>query len=84
MGKEFINSLEKLLRGEIKDFKTSELMSPDKAEAILLEFGFEEGDFYSKGWEWNFWKTYSREGEVYTLSGNGWCNTGLSFSKHGR
>jgi hypothetical protein len=76
---EFKELLLKVLSGEIKSFTTSTLMSPDVVAKIILESGFEEGDFDSNGWDWDFWQTYTKDGVKYCLSGSGWYNRGLTF-----
>ena len=76
---EFKEQLSKVLNGEITEFKTSKLMSPDEASSILDEHGFEQGDFDSNGWDWDFWMTYYKDDVKYYLSGSGWYNRGLTF-----
>ncbi len=70
-----------LLNGEFDAFKTGDLISPDKADQVLKSLGFEQEDFDSNGWDWDFWMGYSKDGVEYTLGGSGWYNNGLSFSK---
>ncbi len=76
---EFKEQLTKVLNGEIKEFTTSTLMSPHEASTILKEQGFEEGDIDTNGWDWDFWRTYTKDGNEYCLSGSGWYNRGLTF-----
>lgn len=76
---EFKELLLKVLSGEIKSFTTSTLMSPEDADKILKNHGFEQGDFDSNGWDWDFWHTYTKDGVKYCLSGSGWYNRGLTF-----
>ena len=77
--KEFKEQLSKVLNGEITSFKTSALMSPDEADTILKEYGLEEGDLDTNGWDWDFWMTYYKDDVKYCLSGSGWYNRGLTF-----
>jgi len=78
---EFKQQVEKLLQGEFDSFKTEELLSPDKADKILKDLGFEQGNFDSNGWDWDFWQDYEKDDVKYTLAGSGWYNNGLSFTK---
>jgi predicted adenine nucleotide alpha hydrolase (AANH) superfamily ATPase len=79
---EFKQKAQRVLEGKAVSFTTTELLSPDKAEKILLELGVEDvDDFDCNGWDWDFWKKYSKDEVYYTLSGSGWYNNGLTFSK---
>ena len=79
---EFKEKAQRILEGKAIAFTTIELVSPNKAEQILLELGFEDEDnFECNGWDWDFWKKYSKDGATYTLAGSGWYNNGLTFSK---
>lgn len=78
---EFKLQVEKILSGELESFKTPNLESPDKADQVLKSLGFQQEDFDSNGWRWDFWMNYSKDGSIYTLSGSGWYNNGLTFSK---
>lgn len=79
---EFKQKAQRVLEGKAVSFTTTELLSPDKAEKILLDLGFEdEDDFDCNGWDWDFWKKYSKDEQTYTLEGSGWYNNGLTFSK---
>lgn len=79
---EFKQKAQRVLEGKAVSFTTTELLSPDKAEKILLELGFEDADdFDCNGWDWDFWKKYSKDEQTYTLAGSVWHNNGLTFSK---
>lgn len=78
---EFKQQIVRLLNGKFDAFKTSNLIVPDKADQVLKSLGFQWEDFDSNGWDWDFWVTYSKDGNKYTLSGSGWYNNGLAFSK---
>lgn len=78
---EFKEKAQRVLEGKAVCFTTIELLSPDKADQVLKSLNFEQGDFDSNGWDWDFWMTYYKDGEKYTLSGSGWYNNGLTFSK---
>ena len=79
---DFKEKLQRVLNGKAVAFTTTELLSPHKAEEILLDMGFEDADdFDCNGWDLDFWKKYSKDDVNYTLSGSGWYNNGLTFSK---
>ena len=82
VNKIFKERLEQLIKEELAYIKTEGLLSPHIAEQIILELGFQDEDnFECNGWDWDFWKKYSKDGVTYTLAGSGWYNNGLTFSK---
>ena len=78
---EFKNEIDKVLSGEIKYTKSNILIAPEDVGQYLKSVGLEQEDFDSNGWDWDFWMTYSKDSKKYTLSGSGWYNRGLTFSR---
>lgn len=79
---EFKFEIDKVLRGEMDNTSTKVLISPDEIDNYLRELGLVRLDIESNGWDWDFWVSYEDNNDnKFTLSGSGWYNRGLSFSK---
>jgi hypothetical protein len=75
--------IDKVLRGELDNTLTKVLISPDEIDDLLESKGLVQEDFDSNGWSWDFWVTYKDKSDnKFILSGSGWYNRGLSFSKY--
>lgn len=47
-------------------------ISPSQLKNILEnELGFEEADFDTNGWQWDFWITTGKDGVDYMIAGTG-------------
>jgi hypothetical protein len=79
---EFKKEIEKVINGEVEFAQSKTLISPDEADKYLQSIGFEQEEFDSNGWDWDFWMGYSKDEKSYVLSGSGWYNDGLSFREN--
>lgn len=69
---EFMQRMEKNPEAkECLDF-SNQGISPSQLKNILEDdLGFEEVDFDTNGWQWDFWITMRKDGVGYAISGTG-------------
>lgn len=79
---EFKKQIEQVISGELNDVASKNLISPHVIDEFLKELGYNRIDFDSNGWDWDFWITYQKDDDKFTLSGSGFYNQGLFFSKY--
>jgi len=81
MTEDFEREVDKVLSGELQTTTSITLVSPNDVDKYLKNEGLEQGDFDSSGWDWDFWMTYGKGEDRFELTGSGWYNNGLTFSR---
>ncbi len=78
--KDLEEQINKVILGEIEEYN-SDFATLDDVKSYLESVGFEEGEFDSNGWQWDFWQYMMNDKqENYIISGSGYYG-GVSFKK---
>lgn len=77
--KDFEKEIDRVLSGETKSVTSEIWITPDNIHSYLEQKGFDDQDFDSNGWDYDFWMTYTFKDKRYTLSGSGWYGSTITF-----
>lgn len=61
-----------VVEGSVPEWKSTLHFPVVELEYALWQLGFERVEVETNGWEWDWWRTYEKDGKGYTLSGSGY------------